>query len=59
LTLEQQDRAALAGPLGEVATALHFELLRTVYKRYPDLRPPSDEEPSCSPSPCPRPTSTN
>jgi len=46
LTLEQQDRAALAGPLGEVATALHFELLRTVYKRYPDLRPPSDEEPS-------------
>ena len=45
LTLEQQDRAALAGPLGDIGSALHFELLRAVYKRYPDLRPPSDEEP--------------
>ena len=46
LTLEQQDRAALAGSLGNIVSALHFELLRAVYNRYPDLRPPSDEEPS-------------
>jgi hypothetical protein len=45
-TLEQQDRTALADRLGEVVSALHFELLRAVYNRYPDLRPPSDEEPS-------------
>jgi hypothetical protein len=46
LPLEQQDRAALAAPLGEIVSALHFQLLRVVYDRYPDLRPPSDEEPS-------------
>ncbi|CAN7620480.1 DUF3658 domain-containing protein [Bradyrhizobium sp. LjRoot220] len=46
LTLEQQDRAALADPLGDIVSALHFELLRAVYNRYPDLRPPSDEEPA-------------
>jgi len=46
LTLEQQDRAALAGSLGDIVSALHFELLLAVYKRYPDLRPPSHEEPS-------------
>jgi hypothetical protein len=45
-TLEQGDRAALAAPLGEIVSALHFELLRAVYDRYPDLRPPSDEKPS-------------
>jgi hypothetical protein len=46
LTLEQQDRAAFADSLGEIVSALHFELLLTVYDRYPDLRPPSGEEPS-------------
>ena len=46
LTLEQPDRAALAVSLGDIGSALHFGLLRTVYDRYPDLRPPSDEEPS-------------
>ena len=45
LTLEQRDRAALVDPLGDIVSALHFELLLHVYKRYPDLRPPSDEEP--------------
>jgi len=46
LTLEQRDRAALVDPLGDIVSALHFELLLHVYKRYPDLRPPSEEEPS-------------
>src|SRR4051812_16156425 len=46
LTLEQPDQAALAASLGEIVSALHFELLLAVYNRYPDLRPPSDEEPS-------------
>ena len=45
LALEQQDRAALADPLAEIVSALHFQLLRAVYDRYPDLRPPADEEP--------------
>ncbi|MBR1214951.1 DUF3658 domain-containing protein [Bradyrhizobium sp. JYMT SZCCT0180] len=44
--LDQADRAALADPLGETVFALHFGLLRAVYDRYPDLRPPLDEEPS-------------
>lgn len=44
--LDQPDRAALAVPLGEIVSALHFQLLRVVYDRYPDLRPPSDEEPA-------------
>lgn len=43
LDLEQQDRAALADPLAEIVSALHFQLLRTVYDRYPDLRPPSEQ----------------
>ena len=44
--LEQQDRAALADPLSEIVSALHFQLLRAVYDRYPDLRPPAaDDEP--------------
>jgi Protein of unknown function len=42
LALEQQDRAALADPLSEIVSALHFQLLRAVYDRYPDLRPPAD-----------------
>jgi len=45
LALEQQDRATLADPLGDIVSALHFELLRAVYDRYPELRPPADEEP--------------
>ncbi|MBR1266173.1 hypothetical protein JQ629_01475 [Bradyrhizobium sp. AUGA SZCCT0222] len=44
--LDQQDRAALADPLGEIVSALHFGLLRAIYDRYPDLRPPSDDESS-------------
>ncbi|MBR1144950.1 DUF3658 domain-containing protein [Bradyrhizobium sp. AUGA SZCCT0431] len=44
--LDQPDRAALADPLGEIVSALHFGLLRAIYDRYPDLRPPSDEESS-------------
>ncbi|MBN8987982.1 MAG: hypothetical protein J0H42_07050 [Rhizobiales bacterium] len=43
--LEQRDRAALAVPLGEIVSALHFELLLAIYNRYPDLRPPSDQVP--------------
>lgn len=43
--LEQPDRAALVEPLGDIVTALHFELLPAVYKRYPVLRPLSDEGP--------------
>lgn len=42
LTLEQPDRAALAVSLGDIGSALHFELLRTIYDRYPDLRPPHE-----------------
>ena len=41
--LDQPDRRTLADPLGDIVSALHFQLLRTVYDRYPDLRPPSDE----------------
>src|SRR4051794_25398943 len=46
LSLEQQDRAALDGPLGDIVSALHFDLLWAVYDRHPDLRPLSDQEPS-------------
>ena len=70
LALEQQDRAALADPLSEIVSALHFQLLRAVYDRYPDLRPPAerrarhrfdicDGRTLCSPHPCPRPTWTS
>ena len=45
LALEQEDRTMLADPLGDISLALHFKLLKTVYDRYPDLRPPSDAEP--------------
>ncbi len=38
--LPQQDRAAFAEPLGNTVTALHFELLQVIYRRFPDLRPP-------------------
>ena len=41
--LDQPDRRTLTDPLGEIISALHFQLLRAVYDRYPDLRPPSEE----------------
>ena len=44
-TLGQEERATLAVPLGEIVSALHFELLRRVYERHPDLRPPSVDVP--------------
>jgi hypothetical protein len=46
--LDKEDRAMLAVPLGEIVSALHFELLQTVYIRYPDLRPPAAERPAIS-----------
>src|SRR5712691_10868318 len=39
--LDEEDRKMLAAPLGEIVSALHFELLQAVYLRYPDLRPPA------------------
>jgi hypothetical protein len=41
LDLSQEDRAALAKPFGNTTFALHFELLREIYRRFPDLQPPS------------------
>jgi len=40
--LDKEDRAMLAVPLGEIISALHFELLLAVYERYPELRPPTE-----------------
>jgi hypothetical protein len=37
--LNKEDRAALAVPLGDIVTTLHFELLRAVYDRHPALKP--------------------
>src|SRR6266446_660428 len=39
--LDAADREMLAAPLEKIVLALHFELLRAVYLRYPDLRPPA------------------
>ena len=39
--LDQEDRAALAEPLGKTISALHFDLRRAIYRRSPDLEPPS------------------
>jgi hypothetical protein len=44
-SLDQDERSALAGPLGKIGSALQFELLHAVYKQYPDLRPPTREIP--------------
>jgi len=42
MSLDQEDRAAFAKPLGNVVVALHYELLfNTIYRPFPDLRPPS------------------
>ena len=38
---DADDREMLAAPLEKIVLALHFELLRAVYLRYPDLRPPA------------------
>ena len=46
--LEKDERTKLAGPLGQIASALHFELLQAVYTRYPDLKPPVEEPPTIS-----------
>ena len=38
--LDEEDREVLGAPLLEIIDALHFKLLRAVYIRYPELRPP-------------------
>jgi len=38
--LDEEDREVLSAPLLEIIDALHFKLLRAVYIRYPELRPP-------------------
>jgi hypothetical protein len=44
--LSQEDRAAFSEPLGNVYVALHYELLhKTIYRQFPDLKPPSRERP--------------
>jgi hypothetical protein len=44
--LDQEDRAAFAHPLGHVVMTLHYELLHDlIYRRFPDLKPPSKEKP--------------
>ena len=47
-TLDKADRAMLAAPLGEIVSALHFQLLQAIYSRYPDLRPPAADRPTIS-----------
>ena len=41
--LDGKDREVLTAPLLEIIGALHFKLLREVYSRYPDLRPPEPD----------------
>jgi hypothetical protein len=38
---EGDDRTAFVGPLGKTIIALNFELRGVIYKRFPDLKPPS------------------
>jgi hypothetical protein len=40
--LNKDDREPLAAPLGEIASALHFDLLQAIYNRYPELKPPAE-----------------
>lgn len=40
--LDQEDRATLTAPLGDISCALYLDLLPVVYDRYPDLRPPTE-----------------
>ena len=42
--LNRDDRELFATPLGEIASTLHFEFLEEIYNRYPDLRPPDDDD---------------
>jgi hypothetical protein len=44
-TLEKEDRAMFAGALNEIGSCLHFDLLRAVYARYPELQLTSNEPP--------------
>ena len=44
-SLDKDERSALAQPLGDIGSALHFELLQAVYEQHPDLRPPTREIP--------------
>jgi hypothetical protein len=44
--LGSDDRKALGRPFGEVSTYLHFGLLRTIYRQFPDLEPPRTEVPT-------------
>jgi hypothetical protein len=44
-TLEKEDHAMFAGPLVEIDSCLHFDLLRAVYARYPELQLLSNEPP--------------
>ena len=37
--LDKDDRVTLAAPLGEIVSALHFDLLQAIYARYPELKP--------------------
>jgi hypothetical protein len=41
LSLDEEDRALFAGPLGNTIAPLRFELLRVIYRRFPDLEPPA------------------
>jgi hypothetical protein len=46
LDLSEEDRAAFAEPLGDVAQTLQYELLqKMIYRQFSDLRPPSKEIP--------------
>ena len=38
--LDEEDRATLGEPLGKTIGALHFDLRRAIYSKFPDLRPP-------------------
>jgi len=40
--LDKDDRVTLAAPLGEIVSALHFDLLQAIYARYPELKPPAE-----------------
>jgi hypothetical protein len=40
--LDKADRAILAVPLGEIVSALHFDVLQAVYARHPELRPSAE-----------------
>jgi Protein of unknown function len=41
LNLSREDRAKLAEPFGNTVFALHFELLREIYRQFPDMEPPT------------------